>query len=74
MATLTQSYQISATHCLEGRREGRNQDLVNTEVFEVQLNHPGLGPTHPFVAREQRFVTAAVMDTGQPQPETRRKQ
>lgn len=32
MAILTQRYQMSATHCFEGRRAGRNQDVINAQV------------------------------------------
>lgn len=50
--------------------------MAGTEVWstqqwlEVQFNHPGLGPTRPLSVREEQFVTAAVMGTGQPQPVT----
>lgn len=38
--------------------------------LRVQHNHPRLGPTRPLGVREGESVTAAVMDTGQGQPET----
>lgn len=38
--------------------------------LRVQHNHPTLGPTRPLGVREGESVTAAVMDTGQGQPET----
>lgn len=45
---------------------------AGTEVWSTQqwlkgqFNHPGLGPTYPVSVREEQFVTAAVMGTGQP--------
>lgn len=73
MVALAQSFQM-LVNALKRGGKAESEVWSIQQGLQVQLNHPGLHPTHAVGVRAEQFVTSAVIDTGRPQSEIRKQQ
>lgn len=73
VVALAQSFQM-LVNALKRGGKAESEVWSIQQGLQVQLNHPGLPPTHAVGVRAEQFVTSAVIDTGRPQSEIRTQQ